>query len=307
MEKQIEVSRESFLQKEVRDDFIVDEQRKKLWKTMLDIFECITSVCERHDIRYFLISGSALGAVRHKGFIPWDDDMDLGMLRDDYNRFIQYARDEIKEPLFLQDGFNDGNHICGLLRIRDSRTTAIIKNDFYKECNNGIYVEIYPFDNVPSNVIKAKVQAFLSHLLYHGLLADYYGPASKMQHVGRGLVRMIGIRRSYQLWQGVCQRYNGRNCRDVDTVALPRWYAEGIYRMPREWVSQKRMVPFEYLTACIPNEAERMLKLQFGDYMALPPKEKRGAEHEHQVYFDPDTPYTFYRNSDTVKKYLDLK
>jgi hypothetical protein len=67
------------------------------------------------------------------------------------------------------------------------------------------------------------------------------------------------------------------------------------------------MVPFEYLTACVPNEAEKMLELQFGDYMTLPPKEKRGTEHEHQVYFDPDTPYTFYKNSDMVKKYLDLK
>lgn len=296
-----------FLHEEVRDGFFVDIKRKKLWKTMLNMLEQVINICEKYDINYFLISGSALGAIRHNGFIPWDDDMDLGMLRKDYSRFLEIARKEIKEPIFLQDGINDGNHICGLLRIRDSRTTAIIKNDFYKNCNNGIYIEIYPFDNVPDNIIMAKLQASLSHLFYHGLLANYYGAVSIRQQLGRMMVKMLKVERAYKFWQYICQKYNGKECKNVDTVSLPHWYKEGIYRMPKEWVSKKRMHTFEYLDVCIPNEVEKMLELQFGDYNVFPPKEERGAEHKHEVYFDPEKPYTLYKNSLKVKQYLKLK
>ena len=91
-----------FLEEEVRSDFFVDRNRKMLWKVELDILQEIIRICNKYDISYFFHSGSALGAVRHHGFIPWDDDLDIGMLRGDFERFVELSNKEIKSPLFVQ-------------------------------------------------------------------------------------------------------------------------------------------------------------------------------------------------------------
>lgn len=297
----------TFLKPETRCDFYVDEKRKLLWKVELNILEIIDKICRENNISYFLHSGSALGAVRHKGFIPWDDDLDLGMLRPDFEKFLRIAQEEIKAPYFIQYGMNDGGHICGLLRIRDSDTTGIIKIDKDKDCNNGIYVEIYPFDNIPDGKIRQKIQFIQSLILYHGLLADYYGPMSKKQVFCRQVVRLIGTKKAYNMWQNVCQKYNSKKTKQVNTVALPDYLREGIYKFDRIWVERTMDVPFEYLTVKVPNGVDEILKLNYGNYMELPAQEERGMVHAYTVYYDPTKPYLAYRHSKDVNKYFESK
>lgn len=92
----------NFLTPENRCEFWVDESRKMLWKIELDIMEEIDGICKRHDIKYSILGGALIGAIRHKGFIPWDDDMDIGMLREDYNRFLEVAPKELSERFFFR-------------------------------------------------------------------------------------------------------------------------------------------------------------------------------------------------------------
>lgn len=295
---------EKFLMPETRCDFFIDENRKLLWKTELDMLELVNRICEENNIQYFLHSGSALGAVRHRGFIPWDDDLDLGMLRSDFEKFVSIAKKQIKAPYFIQYGMNDGGHICGLLRLRNANTTGIIKIDKDKECNNGIYIEIYPFDNIPDGKIKQKIQFIQSLVLYHGLLADYYGPMSKKQVVCRLLVKLLGKKRAYRIWQNICQKYNTKKTKEVNTVALPDYLRQGIYKLDRSWVEKVMDAPYEYITTKIPVGIEKILRLNYGNYMELPKSEERGMVHAHTVFYDPTKPYSAYKNSKTVDEYF---
>ncbi|MDE7248566.1 MAG: LicD family protein, partial [Lachnospiraceae bacterium] len=90
----------SFFKEEIRSDFLVDEKRKKIWAVELQILEKIDEVCRKHHITYYAHYGTLLGAVRHQGFIPWDDDLDIAMFRDDYEKFQKIAAEEFTEPYF---------------------------------------------------------------------------------------------------------------------------------------------------------------------------------------------------------------
>ena len=97
---------EDFLKEEKRGDFTVTAKRKRVWAVILDLIVEFDSVCRKHNLRYFLDSGSLLGAIRHGGFIPWDDDIDVTMPREDYEKFIR-LNDEFKHPYFLQTPYSD--------------------------------------------------------------------------------------------------------------------------------------------------------------------------------------------------------
>ena len=161
-----------FLKPEYRCEFYVDEARKKLWKCELDILKKFDALCNEYGLDYFLIGGALLGAVRHQGFIPWDDDVDIGMLRDDYEVFLEHAPAWFDAPYFVQNGYNDSGYFGTIARIRDSRTTGVIWRDAKKDCNNGIFVEIYPIDTVTDNPNKLRLQ-HIEHKILFKLLYQY--------------------------------------------------------------------------------------------------------------------------------------
>ena len=117
--------RESFLNPETRDGFLVEAGRKAVWKVLLDILETLIGICDRHGLQYSLIGGSLLGAMRHKGIIPWDDDIDIAMPRPDYEKLQQILPKELPPHLFMQTSATDFEYDITHVKIRDSRTTAL--------------------------------------------------------------------------------------------------------------------------------------------------------------------------------------
>ena len=133
----------SFFQEEVRSGFLVTAKQKKVWAVELRILERFSEVCKKHHLTWYAYYGTLLGAVRHQGFIPWDNDIDVVMLRDDYARFCTVAPEEFTEPYHFQP-------VAAFCKICDSRTTAINPQscDLTGNTNHGIFIDIFPFDSI---------------------------------------------------------------------------------------------------------------------------------------------------------------
>ncbi len=126
---------------------------KKIWAVELDLLKQFMNVCEKHNIRYYADGGTILGAVRHKGFIPWDDDIDIMMFRDQYQKLCKIAKKEFHSPYFFQTEYTDPGSLRGHAQLRNSLTTGILKNELAQRCkfNQGIFLDIFPIDSIPDD------------------------------------------------------------------------------------------------------------------------------------------------------------
>lgn len=299
-----------YLEAEYRCDFFVDENRKALWKVELSMLEALNRICEEHGLRYFLIAGGMLGAVRHQGFIPWDDDIDIGMLREDFDEFLNFAEDELPSPLFLQTGMNEDKYFDPITRIRDPRTTGVIRKDWYSTCNNGIFIEIFPFDNVPDNRREAKIQDYWIRFYKTILVRSVYEMKDEnvfkrfalgfFSDVAIMICGKEGIYRNYDKW---CRKYNSSNT--VYRNILTAYSYRNTFRYRREVINDVIKVPFEYTQTCIPAAYDECLKQVYKNYMEFPPVEKRGQKHEDIVIYDPTIDYQSFldqaRNEENYK------
>lgn len=291
--------RSDFCKPEYRDNYYINEGKKALWYIELELFREFDSICKRNQIDYFLIGGALLGAVRHKGFIPWDDDIDIGMLRKDYDKFLKMAVHEFRKPYFVQTGINDPDYFDCIIRIRDSNTTGIIRKDKNRACNNGVFIEIFPFDDVNPNRILLKLQRFMSKY-YRNILHYNIYPASKCDLLRRMIefyskvyMKLHRLERVFSRYQYWSSRYSNEKCEYVDQLATI-YYDVGVSRYKKEDLIRTISVDFEYLKANIPIGYDNVLRHQFGDYMKLPPEENRGKHHNNIVFYNPFLPYSEY-------------
>ena len=154
-----------YLEPEFREGFFVDAKRKKIWAVELDLLSQFTRVCEKYNLSYYLDGGTLLGAVRHKGFIPWDDDVDVIMPREDYDKLFEVAEIEFKEPYFFQTPLTETNFFRGHAKLRNSSTTGYILDDRKKKINNGIWLDIFPLDGVADLALQRIIQKYHIWLL----------------------------------------------------------------------------------------------------------------------------------------------
>lgn len=163
---------------EIRDGFLVMADRKKVWNRQLEIWQEIDRVCRKHNIKYYAMSGTLLGAVRHKGFIPWDDDMDVGMMRPEYNRFYEIIDDELKGSLFeVRVKTNSA------LTVAHSQTTALIRSDFTnREGSKGLVVDVFSLDIAPDGT----KDAFFAFNAINELMGTIYNFPALVEHANKG-------------------------------------------------------------------------------------------------------------------------
>lgn len=149
-----------FLDEEAKT-LIVPRHRKEVWAVELDLLAQLDRVCRKHGIRYFCDGGTVLGAVRHGGFIPWDDDIDVIMSRAEYEKLNAVASSEFQHPYFWQTNATDPGFPRGHTQLRNSQTTAIMKVESHEgkplfRFNQGIFIDIFPFDNIPDDAAERK-------------------------------------------------------------------------------------------------------------------------------------------------------
>ena len=127
----------------------------EIQKVELNLLKEFVKVCEKNNLRYFMVGGSALGCVRHKGFIPWDDDIDVAMPREDYEKFMK-MQDELPSYCFIQNYKTDPHYIYNYGKLRDSRTTFIESYYKYHRINHGVWIDIFPLDGISSKMKPSK-------------------------------------------------------------------------------------------------------------------------------------------------------
>lgn len=257
---------------------------RRLQLTQLEILKYVDEFCRNNNINYSLAYGTALGAVRHKGFIPWDDDMDICMLRPDYDRFIELWNDTDK--FMLQNHNTEPSFTQSFTKIRKKNTAFIQKtddlsDDFYK----GIFIDVFPFDRVPDNAVKRKIQKL--HAMKYNLYTRGYAPkGNKVVETVSNILLKLTRKKKYEskakkYLDKVC-RYNNDPRLDLVCVVTMR---DMRVNFKNDLLDKTAEIEFENERFKIFSQYKYFLETYFGDYMKLPPKEEQTWFH-HPVYIN---------------------
>lgn len=289
---------EGFLDEELRDGYLVSAKMKKVWAVEIDLLYEFQRVCKKHNIKYVANGGTMLGAIRHKGFIPWDDDVDIMMLRPEYEKLCKLA-DEFKHPYFLQTEKTDPGTLRGHAQLRNSETTAFLKHEFLlkRTFNQGIFIDIFPMDSIPNNIIVDKIGGMLQVLFKKSssLFANLSVRKStkNMSHIRRAVHKLFYrpnfflMDLFYNMYEFVISHVGPKNGDKVATLIL--FYKEKYWRK-KEWLEDVIEVPFEYITVNVSRDYDAALTKFCGDWRTPVKKvNMHGGAH-----YDPDRPYTYY-------------
>ena len=268
----------------------------ELQKIEFELFLCFDEICKKLNIEYFLVAGSALGAVRHGGFIPWDDDFDVGMYREDYNKFIEYAPKFLPEGIFLQNYRTDAEFPYVFSKLRNSNTT-FIENFLSKfDINHGIFMDIFPLDGFPDNKRKQKMLMFKrKNLLRKVQCAFDYKRGFKANILAKTL-RFLGYHKrtakTLAQYESLISRYDVE-CSKIICNHGNRYGKRD--HMPKEYYGSGTYVMFEGVLVRIPEKYDEYLKSLYDDWHNLPPIEERKDIHPCGIC-DTKKPYTEYSN-----------
>lgn len=286
---------EDFFCEEVRYDFLVTKEMKKVWAAELNILKQFDTLCRENGLKYFAAYGTLLGAVRHNGFIPWDDDLDVFMFRDDYAKFEMLAVDYFQEPYVFQ-GIDNGYVLSAHTKIRDSRTTAIEYKDAPKTYNQGIFIDVFPLDDTYNGDTTESIFFEVQKLLWK--IAIHPNEILKLTKLGQEFVLDADLIQELCLAGPVetlrqLEMFNEEHFGYSETVNFITNEIYGLVKcLKREWFSETIYMPFENTVIPVPGGYDKILSGQYGDYMT--PVRKKSAHS--LLMLNPDKPYTDYLN-----------
>ena len=288
--------KKSFLMSEVRNDYQVTEDIKKLWAINLDLLITFSELCKNYHLRWYLFYGSLLGSIRHKGFIPWDDDIDIYMPREDYDRLISLGADVLGEPYFLQTPYSDPSFFFTTTRVRNSRTSYIDYPFKYQGFNQGIGIAIAPLDYLPMenvNELYEKIHSLIMDNAMYMRLKHTSLSQRDQARMDAYLARGGDKQDPLMIWERINKLAQGDKESGKYWIGVAHHYGleRSIFNI--EDFEEVLEGDFEGLKFPIPKGYDRILKTIYGDYMKFPPTEERGTWHSNAVY-NADVPYTDY-------------
>lgn len=267
---------------------------KELQAAELRILQELDDVCAKLGIRYFACFGTAIGAVRHQGFIPWDDDIDVGMLREDYEKFCREAPSLLSSRFFFQNYDTDNDYWLQHAKLRDSETTFIEQEWKDYNWNHGVFIDIFPFDYVPENWWKREKVKLMQK--YYQIAISVWGNGAigsifNWKNILRLLLRVV-VNSQFADRAQITQRLNSMLASISPSSYVCTYEGSGtVYR--KEWFSEVKSMAFESATIKLPVGYHEALSKLYGDYMIPPPAEQRIPVHS-AVVVDIHRPYTHY-------------
>lgn len=272
-----------------------EESLRRLQAEELEILLAVSELCERNGIEWFLMSGTALGAARHSGFIPWDDDIDIGMLREDYDRFLSIAREGLPAGFSLHTCENTPGFAGFFAKVYRDGTLFLTDETIDAGCKQGIFVDVFPFDRVEAEgaacarrLRRAMTWQWLSYLYHSGYITvPHHGALGTLERlacrVAHPLVRAVFspkmIRSRFERLVERGPMGAGESARYV-CLATP--YTEPV---AKELLVPVSTASFEGYELPVPGRLEEYLTVWYGDWRALPAPEDRHTHLPRRVVF----------------------
>lgn len=294
------------LEQETLCGYEVSAKMKRIWGMELDMVRRFVEVCEEYGLTYRIMGGTLLGAVRHKGFIPWDNDIDLAMPRKDFNKLLEIGPMAFEKPLFFQTPVTEQSRFfCTYVKIRDERGTAASESEFRKGINCGMFIDVFCLDEVPDGKWErrrytrrlneiAKMQRFSFGKPLGG------GVVASVKHAMQRLIYNLFFNspdaaQLFRIYHENAGRYAGKDCKQV---ALLDFGFKNNYVWDKSDWDAIVMLNFEDLRLAAPQGYEAILTTQYGDYMQIP-----NDKSTHDYFeFDPDVAYLEYFRQNASKQ-----
>ena len=264
----------------------------KTQEKLLQIAKEFMTVCDKLNLSYFAIGGTALGAARHKGFIPWDDDIDFVMPRKDFEIFISEGQKYVNQATyFIQTHKTDPHYFYPYAKLRNSTTTAIELSTRKLDINHGLWIDIFPLDYASSSEkITKRINKRRFLLFERRFLIERYSWGGFKNSLYNLIIRVLipTKRMAFNLYNKMLEKYN------VESNFLWwNWNRMGKPILKKEWFENYKEEPFENINIRVSDHNEDYLKSHFGDWKQLPPKHEQKSMHSFYI-LDLDKPYTFY-------------
>lgn len=267
---------------------------RPLWNALLNIYSVFAEICDRNDLRFYVTDGTALGAVRHKGFIPWDDDFDISMPRPDYEKFLAIAAKELPSYYRVVNWKNTPEFDCMFTKIQDCRRDNIeaVEKKLGWRLSNGLFLDIFPIDGYPDSKLGAYYYRFRMKILW--FMRRYYATKFSSHTLKGKFAWIIGLGFASILWNikslssclEAADNLN-KSCAFGETILTGRSATTMWKRFILPCTVYGTPKYFEFdgkLKVPVPNDYDAFLKYDYNDYMTLPPKDKRHPTHSYSDY-----------------------
>lgn len=277
-----------YFQAETREGFLIEPMMKCAWAAYIETMEIFDALCAKYDLRYFAAYGTLLGAVRHKGFIPWDDDMDIFMFREDYNRLLSIPVNELPSGFALHSIYENDFHSQPFASFVNSSRINYSPEHLkrFHGCPFVVGLELYPLDTLSDTESETKAQCDLLNIVVQLLQIYYQSPSAALELLPEiEAYYQFRFDRKHDLKnqilrviEDICQLYSNSPAGDVTFFISYNKYG---YRMKREWFDKTLRMPFETATIPVPAGYHEILTAIYGDYMT---PIQGTQDHEYPFY-----------------------